>query len=180
MARSLRSRTTHSIGLFTDAVGSPFAGRLLAGASEQAISLGHVLLVMDLNGGEAAETRAIRELERRQVDALIYACMGFQILSRPPVAELPLILATDLEDERRREQATGGMWFAPGESLLGAWDLDAAGTLDHPSLYAARLIERAPGDWVIVGFSDKVGGVFQGEILDPIPVVREGRALRLA
>ena len=87
---------------------------------------------------------------------------------------------TDLEDERRREQATGGMWFAPGESLLGPWDLDAAGTLDHPSLYAARLVERSPEDWVIVGFSDKVGGVFQGEILDPIPVVREGRALRLA
>lgn len=81
--------------------------------------------------------------------------------------------------EARSQQATGGMWFAPGESLLGPWDLDAAGTLDHPSLYAARLIERSPGDWVIVGFSDKVAGVFQGEILDPLPVVREGRSLRL-
>lgn len=85
--------------------------------------------------------------------------------------------------ERRRSQATGGMWFVPGESLLGPWDFDAAGTLDHPSLYAARLIDRAapgdPEDWVIVGFSDKVGGVFQGEILDPLPVVREGAALRL-
>lgn len=92
-ARSLRSQTTHSIGLFTDAVGSPFAGRLLAGASDQAIALGHVLLVMDLHAGEDAETRAIKELERRQVDALIYASMGFQSLNRPPRARLPLVLA---------------------------------------------------------------------------------------
>lgn len=87
-------------------------------------------------------------------------------------------------DDRRRAQATGGMWFAPGESPLGPWDFDAAGTLDHASLYAARLINRAgtgkAEDWVIVGFSDKVDGVFQGEIVDPIPVVRDGRALRLA
>lgn len=81
---------------------------------------------------------------------------------------------------RRQAQATGGMWFAPGESLLGPWDLDAAGTLEHESLYAARLIERKPGDWVILGFSDTVDGEFQGYIVDPIPVVRDGRALRLA
>lgn len=83
------------------------------------------------------------------------------------------------EDGRRRAQATGGMWFAPGESLLGPWDFDAAGTLDHPSLYAARLIERAPDDWVIVGFSSEVDGEFEGIILDPLPVVRDGRRLRI-
>ncbi len=83
------------------------------------------------------------------------------------------------EDARRGAQATGGMWFVPGESLLGPWDFEAAGTFDHPSLYAARLIERQPGDWVIMGFSDTVDGRFVGEIVDPIPVVREGRALRL-
>lgn len=71
------------------------------------------------------------------------------------------------------------MWFAPGESLLGPWDFDAAGTLDHPSLYAARLIERAPDDWVIVGFSSEVDGEFEGIILDPLPVVRDGRRLRI-
>lgn len=72
------------------------------------------------------------------------------------------------------------MWFAPGESLLGPWDFDAAGTLDHPSLYAAHVIEREPGELVIVGFSDTVHGTFQGEILDPIPVVKQGRSLRVA
>lgn len=88
--------------------------------------------------------------------------------------------ADPLQDPRRSTQATGGMWFVPGESLLGPWDFDAAGTFDHPSLYAARLIERAPEEWVLLGFSGTVGGAFQGEILDPIPVVRDGLALRLA
>ena len=84
------------------------------------------------------------------------------------------------QDGRRSAQATGGMWFAPGESLLGPWDFDAAGTFDHPSLYAARLVERSPGDWVLLGFSKAVDGKFEGVILDPIPVERDGRALRIA
>ena len=88
--------------------------------------------------------------------------------------------ADPLQDSRRSAQATGGMWFAPGESMLGPWDLDAAGTFDHRSLYAAHLIEREPGEWVIVGFSGTVDGEFVGELLDPLPVVREGRRLRLA
>lgn len=87
--------------------------------------------------------------------------------------------ADEHQDERRRRQARGGMWFAPGESLLGPWDFDAADTFDHPSLYAARLVERNPGDWVLLGFAGDVDGHFVGEILDPLPVVRQGNALHI-
>lgn len=83
------------------------------------------------------------------------------------------------QDKRRSAQATGGMWFVPGESLLGPWDFDAAGTFGHPSLYAAHLIEKEPGKWVILGFAGSFEGEFQGDILDPIPIVREGRSLRI-
>jgi len=69
---------------------------------------------------------------------------------------------TTYQSERRRAQATGGMWFVPVESPLWPWDFDAAGTFDHPSQYAAHLIEREPGEWVILGFSDRVRGEFQG------------------
>ena len=147
VARSLRSRTTHSIGLFTDAVGSPFAGRLLAGASEQAISLGHVLLVMDLNGGEAAETRAIRELERRQVDALIYACMGFQVLSRTPVAQLPLILA-NCTSERADE--------------LSVYPDDAYGAthaLEHLADLGHRRVVMLSGNWTPLADAKSAGNI---------------------
>lgn len=84
------------------------------------------------------------------------------------------------QGEQRQQQATGGMWFAPGDSLLGPWDFSAAGTFDHPSLYAARLVEATPGQWALVGFSDRVDGEFRGEILDPLPVVRVGRRLQFA
>lgn len=85
----------------------------------------------------------------------------------------------DHQDARRNAQASGGMWFAPGDSLLGPWHFDEAGTFEHPSLYAARMVERTPGDWVLLGFSGEVDGVFEGVIVDPLPVHREGRALRL-
>ena len=150
VARSLRSNTTHSVGLFTDAVGSPFAGRLLAGASEQAISQGHVLLVMDLHAGEDAETRAIRELERRQVDALIYASMGFQILNRPPRAQLPLVLA-NCTSERDEE--------------LSVFPDDAYGAtraLEHLADLGHRSVVMLSGHW------HPLAGEESGNISGPI------------
>lgn len=125
------------------------------------------------------------DLETWEVQPPLSAPAGWGQMEVPQTVVVdgqPFLLfccGTAHEDESRRGQATGGMWFAPGESLLGPWDFDAAGTLDHPSLYAARLIERAPGDWVIVGFSSEVDGEFEGVILDPLPVIRDGRRLRI-
>ncbi|WP_182111447.1 glycoside hydrolase family 68 protein [Actinotalea sp. JY-7876] len=81
--------------------------------------------------------------------------------------------------ERRATWPGGGMWCAPGRSLLGPWDLDRARTFDHPSLYAARLVRDGPG-WALIGFRDLEDGRFVGEITDPLPVVRDGDTLRLA
>lgn len=56
VARSLRSRTTYSLGLLTDAVASsPFGGRLLAAATERANASGNALLVLDLHAREDRE-----------------------------------------------------------------------------------------------------------------------------
>jgi beta-fructofuranosidase len=79
-----------------------------------------------------------------------------------------------------RRDSPGGMWVAPGESLLGPWDLSRARTFDHPSLYAARLVQDRAGAWNLIGFRDVEEGVFVGEITDPLPVVRDGDTLRLA
>lgn len=93
-ARSLRSRTTHSLGLVTDAVAtSVFGGRLLAAATERAHAHGHALLLMDLLNHDDAAPAAIHELERRQVDALVYVAMGFRVLDERPKSRLPLVLA---------------------------------------------------------------------------------------
>jgi beta-fructofuranosidase len=72
----------------------------------------------------------------------------------------------------------GAVWIAPGESLLGPWDVEGAVALDHPSLYAAQFIHDGDG-WTVLGFRDKEDGVFFGEIMDPLPIERDGRTVRL-
>ena len=94
VARSLRQRSTHSIGLVTDAVASsPFGGRLLAAATETAEAAEHVLLMMDLGHRGDRVAEAIAALEHRQVDAIIYATMGFTELPEAPASRIPLVLA---------------------------------------------------------------------------------------
>ncbi|GAB3813568.1 LacI family DNA-binding transcriptional regulator [Tessaracoccus terricola] len=136
VARSLRSRTTHSIGLVTDAVASsPFGGRLVAGAAERAEANGHIMLVMDLHSREDREESAIRELERRQVDAIIYASMGFRILDDLPATHLPLVLA-DCTAERDDE--------------LSVYPDDAQGAavaLDHLADLGHRRVTMLTGYW---------------------------------
>ncbi|RRD50232.1 LacI family DNA-binding transcriptional regulator [Arachnia propionica] len=94
VARSLRQRSTSSIGLVTDGVASsPFGGRLLAAATETADAADHVLLVMDLDHRTGRVDDAIADLEHRQVDAVIYATMGFTQLGEAPASRIPLVLA---------------------------------------------------------------------------------------
>ncbi|WP_127843036.1 LacI family DNA-binding transcriptional regulator [Actinomyces wuliandei] len=94
VARSLRRSTTSSIGLVTDAfASSPFGGRLLAAATETAEAADHVLLMMDLGHRTDQVAEAIAALESRQVDAIIYAAMGFTRLDEVPASRVPLVLA---------------------------------------------------------------------------------------
>lgn len=150
----------------------------------------HMLLTARANTGDPAGRSVIghavsHDLDKWEVRPPLTEPAGWGQMEVPQTVEVdgqPFLIFCCWGTHQmpsRQGQATGGMWFAPGESLLGPWDLDAAGTLEHPSLYAGRIIQRNPNDWVIVGFSDKVEGVFQGRILDPIPVIRDGRTLRL-
>jgi len=87
--------------------------------------------------------------------------------------------------DRRAAWTGGGVWVVPGESLLGPWDIAAARPFDHPSIYAARLVQGAgdastPGGWGLIGFRDTEDGVFIGEIADPLPVEVVDGTVRLA
>jgi beta-fructofuranosidase len=74
----------------------------------------------------------------------------------------------------------GRVWVAPGESLLGPWRIEEAVALEHPSLYAGRLVQNGRGDWCVIGFRDYEDGAFVGEITDPLPVTWNGRGLEFA
>ena len=84
-----------------------------------------------------------------------------------------------MDPARRAGWRGGGVWVAPGESVLGPWDIDGAVALNHPSLYAARLVANRAGTWSVLGFRDTENGVFIGEIADPLPFLRSGRTLRI-
>jgi beta-fructofuranosidase len=85
-----------------------------------------------------------------------------------------------MAESLRQGWTGGGVWVVPGASLTGPWDVGAARTFEHPSLYAARLVEERPGTWALLGFRDTEDGEFVGEIPDPLPVVLDRGTLRLA
>lgn len=98
LAQGLRGQQTHVIGLITDAIASsPFAGRLLGGAIEQASTEDYVMVVFDSHDHPEREQVAVAELESRQVDGLIYATMGLVELDRTVRTRLPLVLTNCFE-----------------------------------------------------------------------------------
>jgi beta-fructofuranosidase len=63
---------------------------------------------------------------------------------------------------------SGAVWTAPGETLLGPWDLRRARAFDHPTAYAGQLVRDRAGTWYLHAFDN--GPNFDGTVLDPIPV----------
>lgn len=162
VARSLRQRSTHSIGLVTDAVASsPFGGRLLAAATETAEAADHVLLMMDLGHRSDRTAEAIAALEHRQVDAIVYATMGFTRLRDAPASRIPLVLANCVAPE-------------PGPSSVHPDDAGGAvAALDHLVDLGHRRITMLGGHHD----SDRPG---QGNVSGPIrwEAFREAAAAR--
>lgn len=76
--------------------------------------------------------------------------------------------------------APGGVWTAPGRTLLGPWDFTQAEPLRSPSLYAGHLVQERDQSWAAMGFRDGIGERFVGAVSDPIPVRRDGIAIRVA
>ena len=72
-ARSLRTRSTKTIGVITDFVASGmFASQMLSGANAAARSLDHVLVIGETEGDPSVERLLIDEMIERQVDGLLY------------------------------------------------------------------------------------------------------------
>ncbi|HEY5835172.1 LacI family DNA-binding transcriptional regulator [Streptomyces sp.] len=83
-ARSLRTRTTQTIGLVSDAVTTtPFAGEAIRGALEAAAVHDHLLFITETAGAEAAESTLVNALLDRQVDAVVLASMYTRYITPP-------------------------------------------------------------------------------------------------
>ncbi|MFJ6155858.1 LacI family DNA-binding transcriptional regulator [Pseudarthrobacter sp. NPDC092184] len=95
VAVSLRNQQTSTIGIITDdIVTSPFAGRLISGASRTALARGYMVLVVDTEHDKSRESAAAQQLVHRQVDGIMYAAGSLREITAPPaMLTLPAILA---------------------------------------------------------------------------------------
>ena len=101
---------------------------------------------------------------------------GFAHLEVPQVADVhgqPVLvfscLRRDLSEDRRARGEDGGIWAAPGASVLGPFDVAAAHRLTDESLYSGRLVKEHDGAWSMLAFRNThASGRFVGDITDPL------------
>jgi LacI family transcriptional regulator len=76
MARGLRTRLTHTIGLISDTLATePFAGEVVRGSLATALRLQHLLFIGETEGDPRVEERLVQDMLDRGVDGFLYAAM---------------------------------------------------------------------------------------------------------
>jgi beta-fructofuranosidase len=97
-----------------------------------------------------------------------------------------LVFTCHPEEQSEARKAEHGHWCTwsvvgePGGSLLGPWDVSKAVPFRaEPTLFAAPLVQRRDGSWVLVGFrNQEPQGIFSFEIIDPVQVSVDGDGLQ--
>lgn len=74
-ARALARNSTQTVGFVGERLGSPYAGRIISGAHDQARHHGSVLLILDAEDVTEVE-QCVEELLDRRVEALVIAAEG--------------------------------------------------------------------------------------------------------
>jgi LacI family transcriptional regulator len=86
MARALRTRLTHTIGLISDTIATEaYAGEVIRGSVATALVHGHLLFIGETEGDPAVERRIVQDMLDRGVDGFVYAAM-YTREARPPPA----------------------------------------------------------------------------------------------
>ena len=79
LARSLRTRTTHTVGFVVPDVASPFYASALKGAQVALEQAGYRVLLMDCEQSAADEVAALRTLLAHRVDGLLLSTVGIEL-----------------------------------------------------------------------------------------------------
>jgi LacI family transcriptional regulator, galactose operon repressor len=104
MARGLRTKLTHTIGLVSDTIATEsFAGEIVRGSVSTALNHQRMLFIGETEGDAAVEKRVVEDMLDRGVDGFLYAAM-FTREARPPAALRghPLVLLNCMSRDRRR------------------------------------------------------------------------------
>lgn len=140
LAQSLRTRRSNTIGLVGDEiVTTPFAGKLVLGAQEVALSRGSVMFVVSTGYQRDVEHRQIEELLRRQVDGILYASMYHRELDLPAqLAAVPTVVLN-------AQCTTPGVpWVAPDEIAGGRDAAEALIAAGHRRLGFINNLDEIP------------------------------------
>ncbi|WP_049579490.1 LacI family DNA-binding transcriptional regulator [Streptomyces sp. SBT349] len=141
-ARSLRTKSTQTIGLVSDTITTtPYAGDLIRGALEAARAREHLLVITETGGDRAAESGLVNGLLDRQADAVIYATMYTRYVTLPqelygrrvvllnclaPGFDAPSVIPDEIEAGRAAARLlltaghTGGIWAIGGHQAVPA------------------------------------------------------------
>ncbi|MBX3196250.1 MAG: LacI family DNA-binding transcriptional regulator [Microbacteriaceae bacterium] len=83
-ARALRTNRSHTLALLSDLVATtPYAGELVRGAHEAAISRGFLLMIVTTGNDPDVQALGIRALRQRQMDGVLYAAMSHRVVTLP-------------------------------------------------------------------------------------------------
>ncbi|MGN6742504.1 MAG: glycosyl hydrolase [Amnibacterium sp.] len=130
------------------------------------------------------------DLRHWSVGAPLGAPGGFGQLEVPQIRRIDgswvLVFTCAPEEQSKEQVARFGRyctWSLTADSPLGPWDLDAARPFEaEPALFAAPLVQRRDGSWVLLGFRNgEADGRVALEIVDPVPVrLEDGRLVAAA
>lgn len=86
LARGLRTKRTHTIGLLSDGVASvPFAGRMLEGVQTSAWDAGYLAMIIDTTNRPELITQSSKSLLQRDIEAMILAAEYHRVVELPPI-----------------------------------------------------------------------------------------------
>lgn len=114
VAKALRSKRTHTIGLLSDSIaGSPFSPELIRGAQQAAWDAGYVLFSVYLRADRDSEELALQSLLQRDVEGLILATDYHRVR---PLPQLPMDVPVAFADCRPTDAGTPSFAVIPDES----------------------------------------------------------------
>lgn len=100
-ARSLARGKSDLIGFISDGVAtSPFAGRVIQGAQDEAWRNGKILLVVDTDGNATIERKAFSFMLEHQVEGIIYSSWVHRSITPPDELERTMSVLVNCFDDR--------------------------------------------------------------------------------
>lgn len=121
-AQSLRTATTHTIGLISDFVASGnYASRMLTGASAASRARDHLLVIGETEGDDEQLEALMDEMVSRRVDGFIYATLNTSHAVVPaPLARRRTVLLNCLDPSSSSVPAVLPNEFEGGRAAAGA------------------------------------------------------------